>query len=79
MYTLLGHLRGGSDPLCLFSGVHMPFFFLLCGFSISQGYALVDWNWSSTKRFFKKRCIRILPVYYLAQLVTLLSIMLKVR
>ena len=68
-----------SPPLNLYAAIDMPFFFLLSGFSLAisngnQCKKLIEnkprpseyfqnFNYS---KFYKNRCIRILPLHYLA-------------
>ena len=67
-----------SPPLNLYAAIDMPFFFLLSGFSLAisngkksekgdnQQQTLQNSKNFDYRNFFKNRCIRILPLHYLA-------------
>ena len=65
-------------PLNLYATLDMPFFFLLSGFSLAisngnqceklknQTRPSVNFQSFNYRKFYKNRCIRILPLHYLA-------------
>jgi peptidoglycan/LPS O-acetylase OafA/YrhL len=63
--VLLAHTSAGMLPNVLTdSGISVCGFFVLSGFLVTQSY----WRTSSVKKYFIKRCKRILPAYYFVTL-----------
>merc|ERR1712227_355593 len=72
LHVALFHFLLFSDlKLHTCGNVHMPFFFLLSGFSLSATYPNLDINtsWLALKGFYQNRLARCLPVFYLCNAV----------
>ena len=54
---------------CVISPVNV--FIILSGFSCGRGYANKDWNKQNIKAFYKRRFVRILPMYILSSSILL--------
>jgi hypothetical protein len=74
LHVACGHYSAFSAlELDLLGGAAMPFFYLLSGFVLTLGYSKGEKI--NTRKFFQNRCARLMPTFYLTNILGLLMLL----